>query len=348
MIPIPNGQIILPESLKFGLDSVANGRISVGKGKVKALTEKEVQNHNFYEAVDVKYLRSRKYSPHREFDQAKRERIESILGRHINKDPRFDDRKLRFDSEIILSSNPSMIRLYFGPSHFLEHLATNNRCLQDPVFYARLVREGMISYNDPYAYLANNLAMNVVLKAGDNKYLLGLRSKTQRFFPETWHNIGGFYEAGDFSLFDKGDDGKAVLKSFEDRIVKEMEEEAAISQKEISNLRLIGLTFGLSSVDLNYEAEVQADSSHIINKGHFKGEDKDEHSGFISVTFGELVDVLEGKKCLEIKDGVVPAGSRPPTKIVPLGLGGLLVHVGLQDRDALNQIIKAPQYLFSF
>ena len=343
MIPIINGHIIAPHD--FGsIDSVVTAQIRIKKGEARAILPGELETYPFYESVK---------SRSRSFDLARRERVDSILEKHINRDTRFDDRKLRFSGCSFLPSpepaGENVLEIAFGPSHFEEHLATNNRCLQDANFYARLAAVGQRDFNDPFAYLANNLAMNAVLRTSDDRYMLGLRSKSQRFYPGYWHNIGGFYEASQLDLFDLEDNGQAIVRTFKERMLKELMQEAKVQPESVSSLRMIAITYGLSSVDINYDARTDADSEYIIRTGHFKAKDQDEHTGFRGVTFGELVDVLEGKKILDLQEGVVEKPSsqnREFTKVVPLGLGGLLVHIGLQDPEALDRIIRAPQHQY--
>lgn len=352
MIYIPDGHIIVPQKVD-DIDTVVTSTIQVIRGDAKAVTASELflpyygGLQKVFDSGDLKKKVAPKDRGDRNFDHAVKQRIVWAIDQgHINKGE-FDDQKLRFDGcsfeKGILGPR---ITLRFGPSHFLEHLATNHKGMLDSAFYGRLTAKGQKDFGDDRAYFADNLAVNVVLKASDGKYVIGLRSQKQRFWPGRWHNIGGFYVPR-FELFDRDDQGKSLLESFADRMLTEMTQEAAIKKSDISNLRLIGVSFGQSSFDLNYDAQVSTDSDYIRSKGHFKAKDADEHTGFYGVTFGELVDVLAGKKLLDLNGGVVDRPSKEePSKFVPIGLGGLLIHVGLQDKDALNHILDQPQYNF--
>ena len=352
MIRIPDGHIIVPESIET-LNSVVSTEVAIKKGLAKAVTTPELflpYNGGLVKANDsgeLKNLGDPKKRVNRDFDAALQQRINwAIEHGYINKGA-FDDRKLRFDGFTYTDTlTGKLLEFRFGPSHFLEHLSTNHQGMLDGAMYGRLTAKGQRNFKDERAYFADNLAENVVLKASDGRYVLGLRSPKQRFWPGRWHNIGGFYVPR-FELFEADDQGRSVLESFADLMYAELNEEAAIERKDVKHLRLIGVSYGMSSVDLNYDSEVEADSEYISTKGHFKAKDADEHTGLIGVSFSDLCDVLAGKKLLDLKaeGGVIPCPEKAgPSKFVPIGLAGLLVHVGLQDPDRLKYILDQSQY----
>jgi len=344
MINIPNGHIIVPESVD-GINAVVSApSIIIKKGRARAVTAGDLSTYKFYGGIQ---------SPvSSDFDTAVRERVlwageQGLIGLvHDPKNRKFDDRKFRFDRYSF--GRDGSITLRFGPSHFPEHEATNVRALYDPAFHGRLMMKGQMDFNDPMAYFANAVAVDVVVETSDDLIIIGKRSSSRSpLYPGYWHNIGGFTEPK-YELFDLPDDGQKALAHFRQSMFQEMIQEASITESDVARMDLIGATYGISSVDLNYQAKVNATAEHIKMNGFYAAADKGQHKGFVAVDFGILVDVLAGKKTFDLTDPTGAVALQKPinNNMVPLGRGGLLIYVGLKDKDALKHILDQPQYRF--
>ena len=330
---------------------------------------------------DLKRLADPKNRVDRDFDKALHQRVmwaeehgqisTSDHGDLDSSDRDVWDRKLRFDGFTLrnLVTGGQCLDLRFGPSHFKELLTTNYEGMKDPAVYGRLTAKGQRNFKDERAYFADCLGMNVVLKTSDEQYLLFVRPPSIQLWPARWNNIGCLY-VPDFSLFEdkrlhipmpenakeyaagikelsKGHEAvsQRLISSFAYRILTEIQKVAGINVDEVKNLRLIGISYGMSSVDLNYEAETTVDQEYLIEK--WLNRTNSNALEFISFrSFGELVDIVQGKKALSpFGNEAVPSdGNLPFTQFVPTGLAGLLIHIGLNEKDALEKILKTPAY----
>lgn len=411
MIRIPNGHILLPQDVDH-LSILSEARVTIVKGKAKAMTSPELfldYNGGVLGSVDsgdLKRMSDPKRRVDRNFDSALAQRVEWAVQHGFINRSRSDEPKLRFDdftlSDGLTSPN---LTLSLGPSHWLEHVDTNYRCMNDPAAYGRLTAKGQRNFGDERAYFADCIAVNTVLQGSDDRYFLCLRSRHVPFWPHRWHNVGGFY-VPNFALFEPHEQGEGkdhddppnpkslrggtirggskmprdegideeifshlkvagvsvtqgdsnvtrnILTALTKRVEIELTEELGLGPKILAGMRMkqIGVSYGISSVDFNYEARLELDSHKIWGGRGFQGE-KPELSGFATVTFGELVDVLSGKKVLSHEDIEYVArrphrSTTPQTLFAPTGLAGLLIHVGLKDKDALKSILATPQYQF--
>ena len=351
MITIPRGYILLPHSAENIFELANAHSIVMSPGSAKAISYEELSTKGYYGGVREALISKlgRDLAPgdeahaSKDFDTALEQRLDwAVANKEINKG-QFDDRKLRFANYASISN---VIRLWFGPSHFEEHAASNIKSINDLDFRQTLLEKGVKNYNDKFAYFAGNLALNCVVLTtetdGSQRILLGKRSAQQRLYPGFWHNIGGFADSKDILPLLKSNNSPGVRNAFQNAMKKELLEEAAIAESDLVSIREIGVSYGWSSFDINYLAKVTSPADYICTKGHFKGKDKEEHSGFISTDFGGLVDVLEGKKVFTLQ-GVKPSEGTP-SDIVPIGLGGMLIYVGMQDMDALTRVLSSPQY----
>ncbi|MBI4448422.1 hypothetical protein HY641_00150 [Candidatus Woesearchaeota archaeon] len=354
MYPIPRGFVILPESPQ-SLDDVLNAtEIRMAPGQAKAVTFEELQSKGYYGGVreQLKAKLGRDLQPgdeklvSRDFNTALEERLNwAVANKEINKG-QFDDRKLRFAG---YEKDGSQITLYFGPSHFEEHVASNVKSINDLEFRKQLLDKGVSEYKDQFAYYAGNLALNCVIVTsepdGSEKVLVGLRAPSQRLYPGFWHNVGGFADSASILPLLQSGDSKGVREAFTNAMRRELLEEATVTQDDVIQIREIGLSYGWSSFDINYMAKIKSSAEHVCTKGHFKGKDKGEHSGFVGLTFDDLVAVLAGDKVLDVKQGAVPrSGGVGPSDFVPIGMAGLLTYVGLKDQAKLQYILSKPQY----
>lgn len=346
MIHLPNGYIISPESVD-DITRVVNARICVEKGSARAVHSDELAQA-FYGGVNI-----RDGNVSRDFNTAFRERLAwAVENGHINKDNKFNDRKLRFDRHEWCDDQLS---IFLGPSHFLEHIITNEKCIEGTDFfdnqtYKIMQLNGEREYRDPNAYLANLLAVNVVLTDAAGRIILGKRSENRKLWSGYWHNVGGFYDFSQPELFDGRGTGESLLLHFVKHMKLECMEEVHLQEAHISRISPIGITFGFTSVDINYHTELSNIDAEDVIRGHSKSIDSYEHTGFTHVSLGDLVDVLTGKKDLSLAArGAVPRTRNYDTinnytPIVPQGLGGLLVYIGMRDQEALTKVLATPGY----
>ena len=337
MIGIPGGLILVPDSVSSLHVPTTVGSVRVCPGLAKALTDEDLKQPWCQGVARTGEIPA---SEHRDFDVAVRDRLRWAVRRGLlGRGARWDDRKFRFHSAGLAGAGARReLVLELGPSHFPEHLASNGRAMADPLFRDQLLALGSQKYGDPFAYYANCLAVNVVVRTADDMYVIGIRAGSQRFFPGRAHAIGGFVDAIGIEEVTAEEFERESLGLVERAAARELFEELGLEAAALSDYEILGVSLGPSSVDVNLSVECLLAGEEVMRRAS-SAEDRSEHHAVTVVSLPELVNML----CAVVNvagDG----GGRALTEtctFVPTGFAGFLLHVARRDAAGMRRILLA-------
>jgi len=194
----------------------------------------------------------------RDYPTAMRERI-TLPIQHGMLVGKFDDRKYRLDS-VRKDADSNKYIVSIGPTHFGEMEATAFSLANDAERFAELIRAGVETFEDPFAYFARGIAVNAVPVTSEGyAHVFKRGPKVKR--PGWWHDLGGMLDC-DLSIFDKADPSAEFRERLKRVMLGEFKEEMGASN---ANLVFTGLAYdALATADFTFVAYLPVTSDEFI------------------------------------------------------------------------------------
>jgi len=205
----------------------------------------------------------------------------------------YDERKMRYD---LSSCQNQGLVIKLGHSHFLDVIEKKKR---DEKETKKLARLGEIYFDDQCAFFGRNPGVTGIILTLDRKLIVGERQVEKDIYEGLLQGVAG-------SIDYKKD--PSIIK-LEEEMKREISEEIGISQKEIKDMKFLGL-FSVSNLgrdDLDFCYLVKSNiTSKYFTKGKWKENvKKAEHKKFRSIDNYSALKKLIGECKMNNKKGII-------------------------------------------
>lgn len=183
----------------------------------------------------------------------------------------YDDRKMRYDSSFF---SESKLSIKLGHINFLDVIEKKKRTKEEAQELTRLGKE---FFNDPYAFFGRNLGVTGIILTSDRKIIIGERQVQKDIDEGLLQGIAGNVDY---------QENPSVI-SLEKEMVREINEEAGISPREVANLKILGLfsdpNMNGDDLDFCYLVKINIPQLYFLSEAWKNKVKEREHKKFISI-----------------------------------------------------------------